>query len=47
MKELRQSGAVLSQKDRFGRDERAAFAATFDRELTRLLALSSQQGSQQ
>lgn len=47
MKELRDSGAVLSQKDRFGKDERAAFAATFDRELTRLLARSSQQGSQQ
>ncbi len=47
MKELRESGAVLSQKDQFGTKERAAFAATFDRELTRLLAHTSQQGTQQ
>ncbi|MFP4509776.1 MAG: DUF188 domain-containing protein [Spirochaetaceae bacterium] len=47
MKELRDSGAVLSQRDRFGKDERAAFAATFDRELTRLLSRSSQQGHTQ
>ncbi len=47
MKDLRESGAVLSSSDQFGRPERAAFAATFDRELTRLLARSSAQGQQQ